>query len=64
MQTHYVVQTYVDLNSFNECEVFWVLENERKVYERDYGSVGSGIEEYVQDYLEYISEKSCIRSIN
>jgi hypothetical protein len=55
MQTHYVVQTYVDQNSFNECEIFWVLENERKVYERDYGSVGSGIAEYIEDYLEYIS---------
>jgi len=58
MQTHYVIQTYVDQNSFNECEIFWVLENERKVYERDYGSVGGGIKEYVDDYLEYISENN------
>jgi len=58
MQTHYVVQTYVDLNSFNECEIFSVVENETKVYERDYGSVGSGIKEYIEDYLEYISQNN------
>ncbi len=58
MQTHYVIQTYVDQNSFNECEIFSVLENERKVYERDYGSVGSGIKEYIEDYLEYISQNN------
>ena len=58
MQTHYVVQTYVDQNSFNECKIFWVLENERKVYEKDYGSVGGCIKECIEDYLEYISQNN------
>jgi len=54
-QTSYRVEEYEDLNSGNVCELFQVIVDGVLVYERDYGSVGSGIQEYIEDYLEFIS---------
>ena len=54
MQTLYKVEEYTDRNSGNVCELFQVVVNGILVYERDYGSVGSGIKEYVNDYLDFI----------
>jgi hypothetical protein len=54
-QTSYRVEEYQDLNSGNVCELFQVVADGVLVYERDYGSVGSGIAQYVEDYLEFIS---------
>jgi len=54
MQTLYKVEEYTDRNSGNVCELFQVVVDGILVYERDYGSVGSGIQEYIEDYLEFI----------
>ena len=54
MQTLYKVEEYTDRNSGNVCELFQVVVDGILVYERDYGSVGSGILEYVDDYLDHI----------
>ena len=53
-QTSYKIEEYVDGNSGNVCELFQVISDGTLVYERDYGSVGSGIKEYIEDYLEFI----------
>ena len=34
----FIIEEYVDKNSKNMCEMFSVIINENKVYERDYGS--------------------------
>ena len=54
-QASYRVEEYVDRNSGNVCELFQVVVDGVLIYERDYGSVGSGIREYVDDYLDFIS---------
>jgi hypothetical protein len=54
MQTLYKVEEYIDRNSGNVCELFQVVVDGILIYERDYGSVSSGIKEYVQDYLDFI----------
>jgi hypothetical protein len=53
-QTSYRVEEYVDLNSGNVCELFQVVADGVLIYERDYGSVGSGIKEYIENYLDFI----------
>jgi len=54
-QTSYRVEEYEDRNSGNVCELFQVVADGVLIYERDYGSVGSGIAQYIEDYLEFIS---------
>ena len=54
MQTLYKVEEYTDRNSGNLCELFQVIVDGILVYQRDYGSVGSGIKEYVDDYFDFI----------
>ena len=54
-QTSYKVEEYIDKNSGNICELFQVVSEGSLVYERDYGSVGSGIKQYIEDYLDFIS---------
>ena len=52
MKTSYTITEYIDSNSGNLCELFEVKVDQKVVYERDYGSVGGGIREYVDDFLE------------
>lgn len=53
MQTIYAVETYVEANG-NTCEVFQVLIDSKKVYERDYGSETLDVKDYIQDYRDYL----------
>ena len=46
----FIIEEYVDKNSKNICEMFSVIINENKVYERDYGSQTERIQEYIEDY--------------
>jgi|TARA_R110002126_G_scaffold4749_1_gene24705 hypothetical protein len=46
----FIIEEYVDKNSKNMCEMFSVIINENKVYERDYGSQTERIQEYIEDY--------------
>jgi hypothetical protein len=47
---------YRDPWSGSECDMFVVTDgNGNKVYERDYGSTGTGFTEYVEDYFRYIN---------
>jgi len=58
MKTQYVIDEYIDSNSNNLCEIFSVIVDNDKVYERDYGSVGSGIISYLEDYEQFYIEKN------
>jgi hypothetical protein len=58
MQTLYKVEEYTDKNSGNLCELFQVVVDGILVYERDYGSVGSGIIPYLEDYEQFYIEKN------
>ena len=55
MQTSYTITEYIDGNSGNLCELFEVKVDQKVVYERDYGSVGGGIREYLEDYFQSFS---------
>ena len=56
-ETSYRIEEYTDTNSGNVCELFQVLQEGVLVYERDYGSVGSGeIVEYIEDYVEFVKK--------
>jgi|688.fasta_scaffold1107945_2 hypothetical protein len=46
----FIIEEYVDKNSKNICEMFSVIINDNKVYERDYGSQTERIQEYIEDY--------------
>jgi hypothetical protein len=46
----FIIEEYVDKNSKNMCEMFSVIINKNKVYERDYGSQTERIQEYIEDY--------------
>ena len=52
MQTSYTITQYIDGNSGNLCELFQVKVDQKVVFERDYGSTGEGIREYVEDFHE------------
>ena len=52
MQTSYTITQYIDGNSGNLCELFQVKVDQNVVFERDYGSTGGGIREYVDDFHE------------
>lgn len=55
---NYVIEEYIDANSGNLCEVFYVLSNGIKVYEREYGSNTEHISEYISDYEKFKSTTS------
>jgi hypothetical protein len=57
-QTAYRVEEYVDRNSGNVCELFQVVADGVLIYERDYGSVSSGIISYLKDYEQFYIEKN------
>jgi hypothetical protein len=57
-QTAYRVEEYVDRNSGNVCELFQVVVDGILIYERDYGSVSSGIISYLKDYEQFYIEKN------
>ena len=46
----FIVSEYVDNNSKNICEMFSVIIDDNKVYERDYGSQTERIQDYINDY--------------
>jgi hypothetical protein len=46
----FIIEEYVDKNSKNICEMFSVIINDNKVYERDYGSQTERIQEYIEEY--------------
>lgn len=49
---------YEDKNSGNQCERFRLTNSKGElVYERDYGSQTQSIEEYFDDFLEFIRPK-------
>jgi hypothetical protein len=58
MQTLYKVEEYTDRNSGNLCELFQVVVDGILIYERDYGSVSSGIISYLEDYEQFYIEKN------
>lgn len=49
--TQFIIEEYVDNNSKNTCEIFYVIINNNKVYERDYGSQTEDIQDYIEDYI-------------
>jgi len=51
--TSYTIDTYIDPNSKNECVIFSVTLNGKKVYERDYGSQTESLLTMVVDYLSH-----------
>jgi hypothetical protein len=49
---------YEDQNSGNQCERFRLTNSKGElVYERDYGSCTQSVEEYFDDFLEFIRPK-------
>ena len=46
----FVIEEYLDNNSKNTCEMFYVIVDDNKVYERDYGSQTESIRDYIYDY--------------
>lgn len=54
----FVVEEYIDGNSRNQCERFRIVNSKgRLVYERDYGSLTQSLDEYFEDFLEFIRPK-------
>lgn len=52
------VVEYIDGNSGNQCERFRLTNSKGElVYERDYGSLTKNVEEYFDDFLEFIRPK-------
>jgi hypothetical protein len=52
------VVEYTDKNSGNQCERFRLTNSKGElVYERDYGSCTQDVEEYFDDFLEFIRPK-------
>ena len=52
------VVEYEDQNSGNQCERFRLTNSKGElVYERDYGSCTQSIDEYFEDFLEFIRPK-------
>jgi hypothetical protein len=52
------VVEYVDGNSGNDCERFRLTNSKGElVYERDYGSCTQSVDEYFDDFLEFIRPK-------
>lgn len=52
------VVEYIDGNSGNQCERFRLTNSKGElVYERDYGSLTQSVEEYFDDFLEFIRPK-------
>lgn len=52
------VVEYIDGNSGNQCERFRLTNSKGElVYERDYGSQTQSLEEYFDDFLEFIRPK-------
>lgn len=50
------IMNYKDPWSGNKCEVFVVTDGVGNVvYERDYGSTGTGFTDYMDDYFRYIN---------
>lgn len=50
----YVVELYVDPWSKNECELFYVIADGEKVWERDYGSTGPTHSTMVSEYWKHV----------
>lgn len=53
MLTTYTIETYVDPYSGNTCEMFSVIIDGKKVYERDYGSCTEEVTEYIFNYKNH-----------
>lgn len=53
--TQFIIEEYVDNNSKNTCEIFSVIINNNKVYERDYGSQTEEIQDYIDGYINLIN---------
>lgn len=54
----FVVEEYIDGNSGNQCEIFRIVNSKWElVYERDYGSLTQSLDEYFEDFLEFIRPK-------
>lgn len=52
------VVEYEDQNSGNQCERFRLTNSKGElVYERDYGSLTQSVDEYFDDFLEFIRPK-------
>lgn len=52
------VVEYEDQNSGNQCERFRLTNSKGElVYERDYGSCTQSVDEYFDDFLEFIRHK-------
>ena len=53
--TQFIIEEYLDNNSKNTCEIFSVIINNDKVYERDYGSQTEEIQDYIDGYINLIN---------
>lgn len=49
------IESYTDPNSGLHGEVVSVFINNRKIYERDYGSQTQNLKAYYEDYILFIS---------